>query len=238
MVMRVVFLGTGEAFGSKPNTCLLVNRELLLDCGPHALLQLRKLGAELERIKAVVLSHLHGDHFLGMPALLLACREDGREEKLTIVGPEGTEQAVRELLMLSYRREVEALGYEVEFLVPEGRERLASYNLSFCSTLHGVETLCVSVERRRKLVYLCDGVPTQDCVALARGAHLLVAEAYSAGARLHSSPEQAARIAAEAGAEALALVHIYRGASEEELRRAGELFPRCFIPGELEEVEV
>ncbi len=237
--MRVVFLGTGEAFGSRANTCLLVNGELLLDCGPHALLQLRRLGAKLAEIRAVLISHLHGDHFLGIPALLLACREDGRRDRLSILGPPGTEQAIRELLRLSYRREVEGLGYEVEFLEPEKTESLAGYRLEFCSTLHGVDTLCVSIERRRKkLVYLCDGVPTEDCVALARGANLLVAEAYAAGARLHSSPERAARIAAEAQAEMLALVHIYRGISQEELRRAEQLFPGCFIPGELEEVEV
>ncbi len=235
--MRVVFLGTGEAFGTKPNTSLLVNGEVLLECGPHTLLQLRRAGAELNRIKLVVLSHLHGDHFLGMPALLLASREDGREETLRVLGPEGTEQAVRELLMLSYRRQIEALGYGVEFLPPE-RGRLEGYSLDFCSTVHGVETVCVSLERDRKLVYLCDGVPGEGCVELARGAHLVVAEAYSARGKLHSSPEIAAELAAKAGAGKLALVHLYRGIDEEELERASRIFPEVFIPGELEEVEV
>ena len=102
--MRVTIVGSGDAFGSggRFNTCFFVETArgtLLVDCGASALVALKAQGIDPLRIDGIVLSHLHGDHFGGLPFLLL----DGqflarRERPLTIAGPPGTRTRVDQLM--------------------------------------------------------------------------------------------------------------------------------------------
>lgn len=236
--MRVAFLGVGEAFGANANVALLVNRELLIECGPHALIQLRRLGVSPAEIKLVFISHLHGDHFLGLPALLLAAREEGRQEPLTLLGPPELRELAEELLHLSYRRSLEDLPYRVEFVEAKCKAELHSYRMGFAPTRHSLPAMAISIERRKKLTYACDGAPTGEVVKLARDSDLLVAEAYGEGFSEHSSPLLAAQLASRAGVKLLALVHLWRGQGEGELKRAREIFEKILLPADLETVEI
>ena len=70
--MHLDFLGTGDAFGSggRFNTCFLVERSeasLLIDCGASSLIAMRRFGVDPNSIAAILISHLHGDHFGGLP---------------------------------------------------------------------------------------------------------------------------------------------------------------------------
>ncbi len=74
--MRLTIVGCGDAFGSggRSNTCFLLETAkatLAVDFGASALPALKKLGIDPNRIDGVVLSHLHGDHFGGLPFFLL-----------------------------------------------------------------------------------------------------------------------------------------------------------------------
>ncbi len=95
---EVVFIGTGDAFGSgaRRNSAILVRQgrnTLLLDCGPTTLMGLKSLGIDPLEIDAIAVSHFHGDHFAGLPFLLLDYRfENPRERPLQILGPPGTEE--------------------------------------------------------------------------------------------------------------------------------------------------
>ena len=118
--MILTFLGVGEAFGQFANTSILIDGKILLDCGPHTLLQLRKLEQDLKEIKLVFLSHFHGDHTLGLPVFLLASREEEREEKLKIFGPSGLREKIADLLELLYDKSFECLHFELEtFEIPD-----------------------------------------------------------------------------------------------------------------------
>lgn len=234
--MIVEFLGTGEAFGVEPGSGFLLNSEILVECGPHALLQLRKLGAGLESINMVFLSHFHGDHYFGLPALLMASAEEGREEELRICGPPGIEGRVEEILHLGYGKRLGDLPYHIEFLTTAKR-KFQGYSLSFAPTEHTVPTFAISISRRKKLTYTPDGEPGREVEEIARGSDLLVAEAYGEGFNQHSSPSKAARLASRAEVKSLALVHLWRGIGEEELERAREIFP-FFLPRELGMVEL
>ena len=101
--MKVTIVGSGDAFGSggRFNTCFMVEtqeRTLLMDFGASSPVALKAQGHDPDRIDAVILSHLHGDHFGGVPFLLLEYTYDSpRKRPLTIVGPPGTERRIFEL---------------------------------------------------------------------------------------------------------------------------------------------
>lgn len=94
--MRLHIIGCGDAFGSggRANTCFWVEcgpTTVALDFGATSLVELKRAGLDHERLDAIFLTHLHGDHFGGVPFLLLDAQFGRmRERPLTIVGPVGT----------------------------------------------------------------------------------------------------------------------------------------------------
>ena len=108
--MRLTVVGSGDAFGSggRFNTCFLLETAkamLLIDCGATALVALKAHGIDPDRIDGIVLSHLHGDHFGGLPFLLLDAQFlAGRQRPLLIAGPPGTRQRLDQLLDVFFPR--------------------------------------------------------------------------------------------------------------------------------------
>src|SRR5919206_4449650 len=95
MAARLRFLGSGDAFGNggRFQTCFLLSGagdSLLIDCGATSLTALKAAGVEPNDIGTVVLTHLHGDHFGGLPFLVLDGQFRRRERALTVAGPPGT----------------------------------------------------------------------------------------------------------------------------------------------------
>lgn len=78
-------------------TCILLEageHSFLVDCGASSLISLKRAGVEPGGIEAVLISHLHGDHFGGLPFLVLDRQFSGRPVPLTIAGPPGLESRV------------------------------------------------------------------------------------------------------------------------------------------------
>ncbi|WP_313113773.1 ribonuclease Z [Aequorivita sediminis] len=72
----------------------------LIDCGEGTQMQLRKYRVKFSRIRHIFISHLHGDHFFGLPGLISTFLLLGREAELHIYGPKGIKQAILLLLKL------------------------------------------------------------------------------------------------------------------------------------------
>src|SRR5919204_131830 len=92
--VRLQFLGSGDAFGSggRFQTCLLLygrNDSLLVDCGASSLIAMKRAGVDPSEIGWVLLSHLHGDHFGGVPFLILDGQFSRRTRPLVVAGPPG-----------------------------------------------------------------------------------------------------------------------------------------------------
>jgi ribonuclease BN (tRNA processing enzyme) len=91
--LRLQFVGSGDAFGSggRFNTCFRVERpsgDFLIDCGASTLIAFRKLGIDPNAIGTIFISHLHGDHFGGLPFFILDAQfYSRRQAPLTLVGP-------------------------------------------------------------------------------------------------------------------------------------------------------
>jgi ribonuclease BN (tRNA processing enzyme) len=96
--MRLTIIGCGDAFGSggRTNTCFhlkTAKATLLIDCGASALPALKAKAVDLNTIDGIILSHLHGDHFGGLPFFLLDAQFLARRETpLLIAGPPGTRE--------------------------------------------------------------------------------------------------------------------------------------------------
>src|SRR5476649_1491076 len=95
--MRLTVIGSGDAFGSggRFNTCFQLattGPTVLVDCGASSLVAMRAHGVDPAKVDGIILTHLHGDHFGGIPFLMLDAQHLNRRERpLTIAGPPGTQ---------------------------------------------------------------------------------------------------------------------------------------------------
>ena len=76
------------------------NQMFLIDCGEGTQVQLRKQKIRFSRINHIFISHLHGDHFFGLPGLISTFRLLGRDKEMHIYGPKGIQEAITLLLKL------------------------------------------------------------------------------------------------------------------------------------------
>jgi ribonuclease BN (tRNA processing enzyme) len=102
-MVTVRFIGTGDAFGSggRYQACILVDwagYRLLLDCGASSLIALRRAGIDPHTIDAILVSHLHGDHFGGIPFVILDAQFRRRGRPLLIAGPSGIEERLHQAM--------------------------------------------------------------------------------------------------------------------------------------------
>jgi ribonuclease BN (tRNA processing enzyme) len=93
--MEIRFIGSGDAFGSggRYQTCIRVRAAgltVLVDCGATSLTAMKAQRVDPGETDAVVVTHLHGDHFGGLPFLVLDGQFSRRTRPLRVVGPVGT----------------------------------------------------------------------------------------------------------------------------------------------------
>ena len=103
--MKLTILGCFSASPTKnsfPSAQILeiCGNNFLIDCGEGTQIQLRKSGIKFNSIEHIFISHLHGDHFFGLPGLISTFRLLGRIKPLKIYGPKGIKQAITLLLKL------------------------------------------------------------------------------------------------------------------------------------------
>src|SRR5271157_6012844 len=92
--LQLQFLGSGDAFGSggRFQTCFLLkgaSEYVLVDCGTSSLIAMKRAGIEPSEIGWVIITHLHGDHFGGIPFLILDGQFRHRTRPMVIAGPPG-----------------------------------------------------------------------------------------------------------------------------------------------------
>jgi ribonuclease BN (tRNA processing enzyme) len=103
--VTVTFAGSGDAFGSggRFQACIHLRGPggappVLLDCGATSLTALRRCGLDPGEVAAIFVSHLHGDHFGGIPFFILNAQFARRAAPLTVIGPRGTGRRLAELM--------------------------------------------------------------------------------------------------------------------------------------------
>ncbi|MCX8071270.1 MAG: MBL fold metallo-hydrolase [Candidatus Binatia bacterium] len=187
-VVEVLFLGAGDAFcsgGQHQAGYLVTSRRgvLLLDCGATTLASLKRHEANIAAIDDVFLSHLHGDHFGGLPFLFLEwIYQSPRQRPLNVVGPPGTAERVTTLFRMLYRDVgSRPLPFELCFReVQPGEEvTLSSGTLLPFRVPHQQEEVSLGVQvtvEGRRVVYSGDTGWTDDLIHHSSGADLFICE--------------------------------------------------------------
>ncbi|MDP6816251.1 MAG: MBL fold metallo-hydrolase, partial [Alphaproteobacteria bacterium] len=171
------------------NTCFLVDGggapSFLIDCGASSLIAMRRFGVDPNAIEAVFISHLHGDHFGGLPFLILDAQLVSRRERpLTIAGPPGLEARLRqamEVLFPGSAKVERAFETRVVELPPDRPAEVAGINLTPFQVKHpcGAPPFALRFEVAGKvLTYSGDTEWVDGLAQAAAGADLFVAEAY------------------------------------------------------------
>jgi ribonuclease BN (tRNA processing enzyme) len=184
----VRFLGAGDAFNAAgrchasylvtaPSACFL------FDCGSTALMALKRDRIDADRVDAVLLSHLHGDHFAGLPFLFLEwVLETKRRRPFSLVGPPGTAERVHDLYRAMYRNQASRpLPFEMRCIEVQPDE---------ATTVCGIDLLPFRVPHQetevslgfraavdgRVILYSGDTGWTEDLVTRSQGTDLFICE--------------------------------------------------------------
>ncbi len=186
--VEVLFLGAGDAFcsgGQHQAGYLLVSPSgsVLLDCGVTTLAALQRHEVDVRTIDTVFLSHLHGDHFGGLPFLFLEwIYHAHRQRSLEVVGPPGTADRVATLFRTLYRDVGRRpLPFEVRYreVQPEECVELPSGQLVPFRVPHQQEEVSFGVSVTiggRRVVYSGDTGWTDELLGRSEGADLFICE--------------------------------------------------------------
>lgn len=217
--MRITFAGVGEAFDDKlANTSILAESDstsILLDCGFTAASAFWSAARNPLGLDALYISHFHGDHYFGIPALLVRSVEEQRTKPLTILGQPGVESRIRKLMEMAYSNVMTKAKFDLYFLecTPGEEVHFGDFKLGFAMGDHSMPSLAIRLNSTKHSVfYSGDGRPTDATRQLAAGCGLIIHESFSLKKTVpgHGTVDSSIEFAKTAGAHTLAMVHVTR----------------------------
>ena len=231
--MQLQFVGCGDALGSggRFNTCFHVTGErvnFLIDCGASSLPALKRLAIARDGIDLVLITHFHGDHFGGLPFLLLDAQFTRRSRPLVIAGPQGIETRLTQLMEAVFEnssKTKQRFDLSVVALKPEETCSFGAVEVTPYPVVHGESGgpfLAYRVEAEgRVIAYSGDTEWTEALISAGRDADVFIAEAYYYDkiVKNHLSLKTLEANLAEINPKRLILTHM----SEDMLARLGTL---------------
>ena len=232
--MRLTVLGKSPSWQDAGGACsgyLVADGEttMLLDCGNGVFSKLRQFRDYVD-VDAVLISHLHADHFLDLVPYAYALSYAPRQQPVPVAGWPGTESPARPLLCVPpggrkvFRRVAGTWGpeeliekaFELSEYDPAETVQAGSLSVRFQEVPHFMKTFAMRIESRNgagRLVYGADCSPTDHLTDFARDCELLIIEATlprpeRTGQRGHLTPREAGEHGRAAGAKRLVLTHI------------------------------
>ena len=246
--MRLTVLGKSPSWQDADGACsgyLIEDSDtcVLVDCGNGVFSKLRRY-RDYTTVDAVVLSHLHADHFLDLVPFSYALTYAPRRQPVPIQRWPGVENPHKPRLICPpgsrelFRRVVGAWGnddlIENAFLLEEysaeDKPEVGKLRFEFTHVPHFTETFAICVESTDgggKLAYGADSSPNDTVVDFARGADVLLIEATlprpeRTGERGHLTPREAGEHARAAGVKRVILTHMSDELDELWARREAE----------------
>lgn len=189
--VTVTFAGSGDAFGSggRCQACIVVRAgdraPILLDCGATSPMALKRQGIDPNTVGAVLISHLHVDHFGGLPQLILDGQFRRRVAPLTVAGPVGTAERLTAALELMFpgsstvrrRFDVDV----IELRPGAAATKIGGASVRAVAVDHGMPTASLGLRVEvagTSIAYSGDTAWTDALVDLAHGSDLFIAESY------------------------------------------------------------
>ncbi len=218
--MELIVIGSGTGFPlayRNPPGYLVRSASggvVLVDCGAGTIHRLPRLGVGFERIREVLLTHIHPDHVLDLASLLFAKRTPwlSNAPSLTLRGGAGLEDWLEDLRSV-FHPWLDPLGYELRVQTYSGEFEAEGLVVKAAPVKHHPSSLAYRFEEDgASLVISGDTDECEDLVELARGADLLVTECSFPEQQAvpgHLTPRKAARMAQRAGVKRLLLTHFY-----------------------------
>ncbi len=223
--MQAIALGTHAAYPGPGNACtgwLVVEGEtrVLIDCGPGILSHLQRF-YPLSSLTAVLISHMHADHFLDLLPLRYAYKYGLKPapEPVAVYLPPNGEELLRNMVAplhsesdYDYFKDV----FKLTEYSPSKPLEIAPFTFAFAPTTHYVPAWAVSIQSDKRLVYTADTAPCQTVAELAKGADLLITEATylsvneeGDGRRGHLTAQEAGELGAYAQAARTLITHTW-----------------------------
>lgn len=244
--LRVQFLGSGDAFGSggRLQTCIYVDGDtvrFLLDCGATSLIGMKRFEVNPSLIDIILVTHLHGDHFGGIPFFLLDAQLiSGRTRPLVVAGPPGLESRGLDAMEVLFPGSSHMkLKFALEFIeLPDGNPTgIGSLVVTPHRVVHGsgAPSYALRVEIGGKIIgYSGDTEWTDALIRASEGADLFICEAYffEKRVRYHLDYRDLMAHRGELGCRRLVLTHM----SDDMLDRIQGLDLECAEDGKLIEL--
>jgi ribonuclease BN (tRNA processing enzyme) len=234
--MKLHILGCGDAFGNggRNQSGYLVeaaDRLFLMDCGPTTLLAMKGAGFDPRRLDVVFLSHLHGDHFGGLPFFFISyLYENPRDQPLVIAGPPGSEEKVGELYRLMYGGDVPPIRFHI--LQPDRAERILGIHVLPFRVPHQIQAISLGLKITyggKRILFSGDSAWTDLFLSHARGVDLFLCECsfYEQDSANHLNYKTLQEKLTRLECKKLVLTHL----GEAMLKRREELAATCAEDG-------
>ncbi|MFW9906737.1 MAG: MBL fold metallo-hydrolase [Candidatus Thorarchaeota archaeon] len=214
----ITFLGTGDAFASGGGKSAgifvkIKNQGVLLDCGPHTLQALKKLGRKTNDIDLIIISHFHGDHFSGIPFILLeATLQQHRTKPLLIIGPPNIENRINDLYSVLYEtiaNQEYPFPCKFQEITPLTLHEVNGLKISAFKMLHTPEAQGYRIETdNSSIAYSGDTGWTEELLPLVKDTQLAIVECnfYDTKLEIHLNYQQILRL--KSLTSKLALIHL------------------------------
>lgn len=153
--MKVTILGNNSAlpaFGRHPTSQVVsvYGDHIMLDCGEGAQIQMQRYGLKWRRLQHIFISHMHGDHYFGLPGLINSMSLLGRTLPLHVYGPAPLQEIMQQILDVADT----VLSYPYYFHpLPEGHEVLVdndSFSVSCFPVEHRIACHGFVIERKTR----------------------------------------------------------------------------------------
>ena len=247
--MRLTVLGKSPSWQDADGACsgYLVEEGdtcLLVDCGNGVFSKLRRY-RDYGSVDAVVISHLHADHFLDLvpysyaltyapkrqPVPIQRWPGDASPKKPRLICPPGSREAFRTIVGTWGNDDLIENAFDLEEYVVADKPRVGSLEIAFTNVPHFTETFALKIHSSANgggfLAYGADSSPNEEVVEFSRGAALLMIEATlprpeRTGMRGHLTPREAGEHARAAEVQSVVLTHMSDEMDELWARREAE----------------
>ena len=232
--MRLTVLGKSPSWQDADGACSGYLLEeggttVLLDCGNGVFSKLRRF-RDYTKVDAVVISHLHADHFLDLVPFSYALTYAPRQQPTPVDRWPGTDAPARPKLYAPrgatecFRRVVGAWGnedlienaFDLHEFAPDDKLQIGSMQFTFQDVPHFTETFAIDIASLNgggRITYGADCSPNEQLVEFARDTDLLIVEATlprpeRTGIRGHLTPAEAGEHASRANVKQVLLTHV------------------------------